>query len=240
MAFPNSILTDHVYSEILRMILSSRIIPGSRIREDILAEQLGVSRTPVREAVNRLTQNGFITNVKRKGLYCVKFARQDLLDLLELRKSLESLSFEKCIDMATDNDIDNLQFIIDDFNKKFAAILVQDKNIMENELALLHNDYDVRFHVGIAQISNSARLIQYVNEVETMLLISRQRIYSSNERIEIVRLSWTHHQQIIDAIRAKSKEAAKALLEGHIGLMADTQVNIDLADDLVRTRQERK
>ena len=226
MAFQNSVLADHAYSEILKKILSLEIKPGSRIREDILAEQLGVSRTPVREAVNRLTQNGFITYVKRKGLYCVKVTRQDLLNLLELRIALESLSFEKCIDLATEEDINGMQQIIDDFNEQLGFILTHDEGSLGTEMAMLHNDYDVRFHVSIARISNSARLIQYVNEVETMLLIPRQRIYSSSEREEIIRLSWAQHQQITDTIRARDKEAAKALLEEHRKLMTDTQVNI--------------
>ena len=231
MAFQNSVLTDHAYSEILKKILSVEIKPGSRIREDILAEQLGVSRTPVREAVNRLTQNGFITYVKRKGLYCVKVTRQDLLNLLELRIALESLSFEKCIDMATEEDIDGMQKIVDDFNEQLAVILTHNESLWGTEIALLHNEYDVRFHVAIAKISNSARLVQYVNEVETMLLIPRQRIYSSNEREEIVRLSWTQHQQIINAIRARNKKAATTLLEDHRKLMVDTQVNIEYSDE---------
>ena len=227
MAFENSVLTDHVYSEILKKLISCGIEPGSRIREDVLAEQLGVSRTPVREAVNRLTQNGFITNVKRKGLYCVKFTRQHLLDLLELRVALESLSFEKFIEMASKDDIDNMQSIINEFNEKLALILSRDESEWESEVALLHNDYDVRFHVGIAQVSNSSRLIQYVYEVETMLLIARQRIYRSIERDKIVQLSWMQHQQILNAFKEKDKKKAKLLLDEHLKLMAETQINID-------------
>jgi DNA-binding GntR family transcriptional regulator len=225
-----SVLADHAYSEILKMILSGEIEPGFRIREDILAGQLGVSRTPVREAINRLTQNGFITIIKRKGLYCVKFTRQDLLNLLELRVVLESHSFEKCIDLASDEDIDTIQNTIDDFNKQFKKILTHDKNDIIKELALIHNDYDVRFHVGIARISNSVRLIQYITEVETMLLIARQRIYSSNERIKIVRLSWTQHQQMVESIRARNKKAARKLLNDHLRLMKETQVDIEYSD----------
>ena len=229
---PNtSVLADYAYSEILKMILSGEIEPGSRIREDILAEQLGISRTPVREAVNRLTQNGFITTIKRKGLYCVKFSRQDLLNLMDLRISLESLSFENCIDLATDEDLDAIQNIIDDFNKQNSNLLVNDADEIIKELALLHNEYDVRFHVGIAQISNSMRLIQYVNEVETMLLIARQRIYRSKERIEIVRLSWDQHQRMLLAFRARDKEAAKSLLDDHLRLMLETQINIEIKDE---------
>ena len=228
---PNtSVLADYAYSEILKLILAGEIEPGSRIREDILAVQLGISRTPVREAVNRLTQNGFITIIKRKGLYCVKITRQDLLNLLELRVALESLSVEKCIDLVTDEDIEAIQNIIDDFNKQLSIIMTHDEKVIRKELALIHNDYDVRFHVGIARISNSVRLIQYVTDVETMLLIARQRIYRSDERINIVQLSWTQHQQMVESIRTRNKDAAKALLENHLKLMLDTQVNIDYSD----------
>jgi DNA-binding GntR family transcriptional regulator len=209
------------------MILSGEILRGSRIREDILADRLGISRTPVREAVNRLTQNGFITSVKRKGLYCVEITRQDLLNLLELRIALESLSFENCIDQATKENIDTIQNIVEEFDKQLKNVLAHNDDNIVKELALIHNEYDVRFHVGIARISNSSRLIQYVTEVETMLLIARQRIYRSNERVKIVQVSWTQHQQMVDSIRARDKKAARALLDDHLRLMMETQVNIE-------------
>jgi DNA-binding GntR family transcriptional regulator len=228
----NSILTDYAYDEILQMILSAEIAPGSRIREDVLAERLGISRTPVREAVNRLIQNGFITNIIRKGLYCVKFSRRDLLNLTELRLALESLSFEKCINLATDEDIAGFQRIIDDFQAQLSIIVGHDENVMGKEIALLHNEYDIRFHVGVAQISASTRLIRYVNEVENMLLIARQRIYSHKDRVEIVQRSWEQHQRMCYAIRSRDKDAARDLLGEHLKLMIETQINIvDSADE---------
>jgi DNA-binding GntR family transcriptional regulator len=231
MAPNNSVLTDYAYTEILQMILSSDIKPGTRIREDLLAKQLGISRTPIREAVNRLTQNGFVTNVKRKGLYCVKFSHQDLLNLTELRIALETLSFEKCIDLASDEDIVGFQRIIDEFQSQLNAVAGHDENIIGKEIALLHNGYDIRFHVGIAQISASSRLIQYVNEVENMLLIARQRIYSKKDRIEIIELSWEQHYRMYLAIKNRDKAAARDLLGEHLKLMLDTQINIDVYDD---------
>jgi DNA-binding GntR family transcriptional regulator len=231
MAPNDSILTDYAYTEILQMILSSDIKPGTRIREDLLAEQLGISRTPIREAVNRLTQNGFVTNIKRKGLYCVKFSHQDLLNLTELRVALESLSFEKCINLASDEDIAGFQRIIDEFRSELDAITGHDEDTLGKEIARLHNEYDIRFHVGIAQISASSRLIQYVNEVESMLLIARQRIYSKKDRVEIVQLSWEQHERMCLAIRRRDKAAARELLEEHLKLMLDTQINIDVPDE---------
>lgn len=223
----NSVLTDFAYSEILDMILSAEIKPGSRIREDYLAERLGISRTPVREAVNRLTQNGFVNNVKRKGVYCISVTRKDLLDLLDLRIALESLSFDKCIELATQEQLRAFQETIDEFHYKFNNIMRRSNGNGSKEVALLHNEYDVRFHVGIAEVSQSTRLIKYIQEVESMLLIARQRIYRNEESVNIVLLSWKQHELMLESIKARDMQAAKGMLDQHLMLMKETQVNIE-------------
>lgn len=238
MLVKNAILTDHAYTEILRMILSGEIKHGSRIREDMLANQLNMSRTPIREAVNRLTQNGFITNIQRKGLYCVKFTRKELLDIMELRITLETLAFEKCIALADEAHIRGFQGIIDEFRRKLNALHAETKDPGMREITLLHNEYDIRFHVAIAQVSTSTRLIQYVSEVEHLLLVARQRIYSNNERVEIIRRSWEQHSLMLDAIRGRDKQWACVLLEEHLTLMKETQVNVDYFDEIAEYSED--
>ncbi len=223
----NFILTDYAYSSILNMILSSDIKPGDRIREDLIAEKIGISRTPVREAVNQLVQNGFVVNIKRKGLYCVNITKSELLDLLEIRTALESISFNKCIDLATDKDIDNLKGIISDFNQKCNIILRDSNSDADKEMVMLHNEYDVKFHVSIAEVSHSSRLIKYITEIENTLIIARQRIYSNNEGKSIVLLSWKQHELMVESIQARDKTAALNMLNNHLELMRNTQVDID-------------
>jgi DNA-binding GntR family transcriptional regulator len=65
-----------------------------------------------------------------------------------------------------------------------------------------------------------------------MLLIARQRIYSRNERIEIVQLSWKQHEQMLEAIRSRNKKDARTLLDKHLDLMRQTQINIDYSDEI--------
>lgn len=225
----NFILTDYAYSSILNMILSSDIKPGDRIREDLIAEKIGISRTPVREAVNQLVQNGFVVNIKRKGLYCVNITKSELLDLLEIRAALESISFNKCIDFATDEDINHLKGIISDFNQKCNAILRDPNSGSDKEIVMLHNEYDVKFHVSISQVSHSNRLIKYITEIENTLIIARQRIYSNNESKSIVLLSWKQHELMVESIQARDKTAALTMLNQHLELMRNTQVDIDEA-----------
>lgn len=111
----NTVLTENAYNYILNKILEGEIKPGDRIREDLIAEQIGTSRTPVREAVNQLCQNGFINYVKRKGLYCVQPSKEELEDLLELRQVLEEFCYIKCTQRATKEDIQRLYNHIQSF-----------------------------------------------------------------------------------------------------------------------------
>lgn len=227
----NFVLADYAYTSILNMILSSEIKPGDRIREDLLAEKFGISRTPVREAINHLVENGFIVNIKRKGLYCVSITKSELLDLLELRTVLESLSVNKCIDLATDEDIEYISGIITDFNQKYNQLLRSTDSNTNKEIAQLHNSYDVKFHVSIANVSKSNRLIKYITEVENTLLIARQRIYkNTNEGKSIILLSWKQHELMMESIKARDKTAAIDMLHTHLKLMRDTQVDIDAHD----------
>lgn len=227
------VLTDYAYSSILDMILSSEIKPGERIREDLLAEKFGTSRTPVREAINQLVQNGFVVAVKRKGLYCVSLTKSDLLDLLDLRTNLEAMSLDKCIDLATDDDIAYIKEIIDGFNQKYEKLLraTDDPNISKR-IAQLHNTNDVKFHISIANVTKSNRLIKYVTEIENTLLIARQRIYkNTNEGKSIILLSWKQHELLLKSIEERDKKAAIDMLHSHLKLMKDTQVDIDEYDE---------
>ena len=112
----NTVLAENAYNYILDEILKGRIQPWERIREDEIADEMGTSRTPVREAVNQLSQNGFIKYIKRKGLYCVQYNRDELESLLELRETLEEFSYIHCANMAKKEDIERLQNIIKQFN----------------------------------------------------------------------------------------------------------------------------
>lgn len=222
----NFVLTDFAYTSILDMILSSEIKPGDRIREDILAEKFGISRTPVREAINQLVQNGFVVNIKRKGLYCVNITKSEILDLMDLRIALESISIDKCIDLATVEDIEYIKGIIDDFNQKYNQLLRSVDPGSSKEIAQLHNTYDVKFHVSLANISKSNKLIKYITEIENTLLIARQRIYRNiNEGKSIILLSWKQHELMLESIQSKDKAAAIDMLHSHLKLMKDTQAD---------------
>lgn len=209
----NTVLTENAYNYILNQILDGQIKPGERIREDVIAEQMGTSRTPVREAVNQLRQNGFINYVKRKGLYCVQPSKEELEDLLELRQVLEDFCYIKCTEKATKEDIKKLYDHIDTF-----------LNLPREEQIKTHAQYDIQFHLMTAAISRSQRLIKYIDEIETLSLIVRRNLKDSKRMEEVIDLSWILHLNIVKAIEKKDIKTIKENNHEHIKLMKDTQL----------------
>ncbi len=209
----NSVLTENAYNFILNQILNGEIKPGDRIREDLIAEQMGTSRTPVREAVNQLSQNGFITYLKRKGLYCVELSKKELLNLLDLRMALEDLSYRRCAELATEEDISQLYTYIDTFQS-----YDMEKRIQQ------HNQCDIKFHLLTAEITQSPRLIKYINEIETILLIARSNLKNYAMINEVIDLSWFLHRDIVKGIETKDFDLISRTNERHMQLMRETQI----------------
>jgi len=203
----------NAYNYILTKILDGEIKQGERIREDIIAEQMGTSRTPVREAMNQLSQNGFIINIPRKGLYCVEITQDELLNLLELRTVLSDFSYQKCVQTATTDDIKKLYEHIN----LFRALSQKDK-------IQRHEDFDIRFHLMIAEITKSPRLIKYIQEIETILRIARANLKKSPKMNEVIDMSWVLHQEIVQAIEEKNIILLRDINDRHMKLMRETQV----------------
>ena len=96
-------LRDVVFENLRSAILEGKLKSGQRLMEVQLAEQLGVSRTPVREAIRKLELEGLVVMLPRKGAYVANISVKDLMDVLEIRASLEDIEFHECIFKAANN-----------------------------------------------------------------------------------------------------------------------------------------
>ncbi len=101
-------IVDRVYEQLKAMAVSYELKPGERLNEGELAKRLGVSRTPLREALNRLNTEGFLRFTPGKGSFCRELDAHEIFDLYELRKSIEVASIRLAIKRAKDEDIDAL------------------------------------------------------------------------------------------------------------------------------------
>lgn len=196
-------LRDVVFNTLRQAILKGEMEPGERLMEISLANKLGVSRTPIREAIRKLELEGLVNMIPRKGAVVASISEKDMRDVLEVRITLEELAVKLAIKNMEDADIDMLKKAGQVFEN---AVISHDiVNIVEA---------DVAFHDVIYNKTNNSRLIQIINNL-------REQMY--RYRLEYVKDARTHsilineHNDIIECLKRRDVEAAKAAVREHIG-----------------------
>ena len=195
-------LRDVVFENLRGAIVEGKLKPGQRLMEVQLAEQLGVSRTPVREAIRKLELEGLVVMLPRKGAYVVNMSLKDVVDVLEIRASLEGLAASLSAERITDEDIKKLESIVEEFENN-----VDESNVE----ALLKKD--VEFHECIFKSTNNKRLHQLINSLWEQVYRFRVTYISDyDSTVNIVE----EHKMILDAIKRGDSEMAKKYAMEHI------------------------
>ena len=195
-------LRDVVFQTLRNAILKGELKPGERLMEIQLAQKLGVSRTPVREALRKLELEGLVIMIPRRGAIVADITVQDLNDVLEVRQALEELAVRKACDCATDEQLKALKQAANDF-----------KRCTESEDLLGCVEADMEFHEIIYAATNNQRLQQlFLNLWEQMY---RYRLeYMKVKRM--YKLLIDEHDAIRKAIKKKDKEKAGMIMKTHI------------------------
>ena len=141
-------LRDVVFNTLRQEILTGKLKPGERLMEIHLANKLGVSRTPIREAIRKLELEGLVLMIPRKGAEVAKISEKSLRDVLELRRSLEELAIELACQRMTEEEIDELE----DAQRAFRKA-VDSKDVM------LMAETDEKYHEIIYQGTKNSRLV---------------------------------------------------------------------------------
>lgn len=195
-------LRDVVFNTLRHAILKGELEPGERLMEISLAQKLGVSRTPIREAIRKLELEGLVVMVPRKGAEVADITEKDLRDVLEVRTALEQLSIELAMKNMTEEDYKQLKAA----NEAFARDSEGDDRIKLAEA-------DVAFHEVIYMATGNKRLIQMINNL-------REQMY--RYRLEYIKDKSTHarlvdeHNMIIETMRKNDIEAGKAAIKLHV------------------------
>lgn len=195
-------LRDVVFNTLRQAILRGEMEPGERLMEIQLAQKLGVSRTPIREAIRKLELEGLVIMIPRKGAEVAHITEKDMRDVLEVRATLEELVVALACKNVTDEKLAELKAA----NKLFETAIVS-KDVVNIV------DADVHFHDIIYTMTNNARLIQIINNL-------REQMY--RYRLEYVKDARTHsiliseHNDIIKQLKDRNVEQAKKVIYQHI------------------------
>lgn len=195
-------LRDVVFNTLRQGILTGELKPGERLMEIHLANKLGVSRTPIREAIRKLELEGLVTMIPRRGAEVAQITEKSLKDVMEVRRALDALSVELACDRINDEELAALGKACESFEK--AVSTGDPKKIAQA---------DVEFHNIIVKAAGNTRLVQLINNLS-------EQMY--RYRFEYIKDVSTHeqliaeHRILFDCIRNKDKTTAAKTAKLHI------------------------
>ena len=196
------LLGQKVYRALKTEIIKGSLKPGIKLLECKVAEQLGVSRTPVREALRELAAEGFVTMSPNKGMIVNNVSVKDIQDVLQIRGVLEGLAARLAAKLINEEEI-----------KELEKYLKQMEYYADKDDALGFSKADAEFHELILNICRNNRLIQIRKNLSDQAHRYRIRSLSIPGRLKY---SLKEHQEIVEALKRKDLEQADRLSQKHI------------------------
>ncbi|TYP51657.1 GntR family transcriptional regulator [Thermosediminibacter litoriperuensis] len=205
-------LREIVFEALREAIITGELKPGERLMEVQLAEEMGVSRTPVREAIRKLELEGLVVMIPRKGAYVAGLSLKDAADVFEIRQSLEGLAAALAAERITDEEIESLE-----------RILVEITEAAENDDVETAIRKDAEFHQILFKATRNDRLVQIINNLKEQIDRFRTQSFANRAR---VRSLLEEHKKIVEAITDRNVELAKKLAEEHIEKVENNVMNM--------------
>ncbi len=203
---------EKVYEAVKELAVDYRFKPGERINEVELAARLGVSRTPVREALNRLARDGFMSFVPNRGFYARDITPEGVQELYELRAAIERAAFRLACQRGTDEEI-------------AATIAIWETGSDQRPVTDWAKvaEADEAFHVGIVGLAKNERMLEALRSVNSLIRFFRRIDLESNRRRGN---TYDEHSAIIACLRNRDGEAGGELIERHITLSSAHAVDV--------------
>ncbi len=198
----NLSLVNQAYKELKRVILEHQIPLGGKLNEAELATALGVSRTPVREAVNRLEKEGLVEILPQRGAFVVRCSERDIFELFLIRENLEGLAARLAAERISAENLIHLESCIQGFSEPFTEKQIQ-----------RYAEEDFRFHQTIVMLSDSQRLIKLISTLHDHIRMFRLTTIGLSDRMKI---SLEEHRLIVEAFRLKDAETSDQRVRQHI------------------------
>lgn len=213
-------LRDQAYAMLRQAIADADIYQSReeiRLDERVLSETLGVSRTPVREAMTLLEQEGFLRMVPRRGIYIVRKSKREIVEMIQMWAALESMAARLATLHATDEEIAKLRHMFDDFRDSTPA-----EHIAE------YSDANIAFHQAIVELSKSQLILDTIKNIFVHVRAIRRMTISQSDRAS---RSIVDHLRIIEALEKRDTELAEKLVRQHsLDLAAYVEKHCDFLD----------
>lgn len=197
-------IAEQVFEKLQKAIVEGEIPAGSKISEPVLAKQFGISRGPLREALSRLEVCNLIERKPNVGARVISLSSQHLIEIYQIRESLEGLAAGLAAKNMTDDEIDELE-----------KLLQQHEKQIDEDQTYFQKEGDMDFHFRIVQGSKNLHLIDmFCNDLYHLIRLYRYQFGMVSKRIS---RAFVEHEQIVDALRQRDADRAQFLMTKHIG-----------------------
>lgn len=204
-------LRDQVHTILRTEIIQGHLAPGERLHVGRLADRLGVSPTPVKEALSRLTAEGLVKVGARGGTFVTRPTRASIDDIFELREVLEQFAAARAIAAATDADLDQLTALCESIKRRVTA-----DGSLEYD-GFWHDD--IAFHNLLVGLAGNQRLVQMYQDLHAYTIVARSyfQIRATDRSLDVAgRLAvYQQHTAIVRALRARDGVALRAAITNH-------------------------
>lgn len=197
-------LTSTIYTKLKQAIVTMNIYDDDatlKLDERSLSEQFGISRTPLREALARLDQEGLVRIVPRRGIYIVRKSKEEILDMILAWAALESMAARLVTEVASDEEIGTLRKIVSKVDKDELSAHLDE-----------YSEINIKFHQTILELSQSQQLFKMADEILMHVRAIRARTIGEGDR---AKKSVVDHMHIIEAIEARDADLAARLVREH-------------------------
>ncbi|MFE9959280.1 GntR family transcriptional regulator [Micromonospora sp. NPDC005299] len=207
----DSTFSQRTESVLRDMILDGELKPGERLNEVILAASLGISRGPLREAIQRLASEGLLTVISHRGAFVRTFERAEVAELYELRAALELHAVRLLCQRATDDDLAGL-----------AAMLDETENRLSGSADPAYPP-ELDFHLQLVRLVGNPALLAAALEAQRQISLARTM---SAHRPTRARAAIVEHTDILDALRARDQELATRLMAEHLHHSMESAISV--------------
>jgi DNA-binding GntR family transcriptional regulator len=197
-------LSARVYNEIKNLILCNEVMPGQKLHHQQLSERLGVSRTPVREALTRLVQEGYVAFLPNRGFTCKEIRMQEAEELYDLREALEAFAVQKAIENLTETGLDQLR----------QKIVLYGSDV-QNQFTRERLMYDQDIHLEIAHLAGNETLKKTLGHVFERIVLKRRTdgLYDAARGVS----AHQQHLRLLRAMEQRNVTEAVSIVRAHIG-----------------------
>lgn len=223
--------SQKAYRHIRQKLLDGSVPPGSRLSYGTIGKEIGISATPVREAVGQLASEGFVELVPQLGAIVRELTREEAIELYELREAMESYAAARAAERISERQLKELASNLEESQLLVAHVKSSGDKAADRKVARSFHSLDLAFHMTIIEASRNRRMLKVVGDSHILT-----RIFQADRhqfQLGILETTQAEHETIAEAIREKNAAAAHDAMQRHIRNSLDltlTEADNDTTD----------